>query len=114
MKYETLRRLTENKRSECDHFINSLGGKQSFIQTILDRCADLSDKIKRKVSEIEQSKKTISLYTKRIVELEAEVEEMDTSEFDNEKRKLGTLTEGDGVTDSGQRPVRCGIQTSEG
>ena len=85
---DTKKTDAENKRTECDHAINELGGKQSAIQTILDRCADLSDKIKRKVSEIEQSKKTISLYTKRIVELESEVEEMDTSELDNEKQKL--------------------------
>ena len=88
---DTKKTDAEHKRTECDHAITELGSKQSAIQTILDRCADLSDKIKRKVSEIEQTKKTISLYSKRIKELEAEVEEMDTSELESEKKKLKVL-----------------------
>ena len=88
---DTKKTDAEHKRTECDHAITELGSKQSAIQTILDRCADLSDKIKRKVSEIEQTKKTISLYSKRIKELEAEVEEMDTSELEAEKKKLKVL-----------------------
>ena len=88
---DTKKTDAEHKRTECDHAITELGSKQSAIQTILDRCADLSDKIKRKVSEIEQTKKTISLYTKRIEELETEVEEMDTSELESEKKKLSVL-----------------------
>ena len=88
---DTKKTDAEHKRTECDHAITELGSKQSAIQTILDRCADLSDKIKRKVSEIEQTKKTISLYSKRIKELEAEVEEMDTSELESEKKKLSVL-----------------------
>ena len=88
---DTKKTDAEHKRTECDHAITELGSKQSAIQTILDRCADLSDKIKRKVSEIEQTKKTISLYSKRIKELEVEVEEMDTSELESEKKKLKVL-----------------------
>ena len=88
---DTKKTDAEHKRTECDHAITELGSKQSAIQTILDRCADLSDKIKRKVSEIEQTKKTISLYSKRIKELEAVVEEMDTSELESEKKKLKVL-----------------------
>jgi len=81
----------EQKREECDHAITELGTKQSTIQTVLDRCAELSDKIKKKISEIDQSKKLIVLYSQRIEEIQSEVEEMDTEELDKEKKKLFIL-----------------------
>ena len=49
MKYETLRRLMQktNEQSVITPSTRTGGSKQSAIQTILDRCADLSDKIKK-------------------------------------------------------------------
>ena len=88
---DTKKNEASDKRAECDHAIADLGAKQSSIQAVLDRCAELSDKIKRKVAEIEQSKKTIDLYSTRIVELESEVDDMDTTELDKEKRRLAVL-----------------------
>ncbi len=88
---DTKKNEASDKRAECDHAITDLGAKQSSIQAVLDRCAELSDKIKRKVAEIEQSKKTIDLYSTRIVELESEVDDMDTTELDKEKRRLAVL-----------------------
>ena len=88
---DTKKNEASDKRAECDHAIADLGTKQSSIQAVLDRCAELSDKIKRKVAEIEQSKKTIDLYSTRIVELESEVDDMDTTELDKEKRRLAVL-----------------------
>ena len=87
----TKRKEATEKQTECDHGITELEKTQKNIQNTLDKCAELSYSIQRKIQEIENTKKIIKLRHKDIEKVMSELEEMDTSDLEDERKTLKVL-----------------------